>query len=198
MAADGSLVLERPEHRVRDRFTVDEFMAMVEAKIFGDLANIELVEGEIIDMPPEGSGHGLNKAQTFRLLDRLVSRPSGLRIVDNVALRLSPAVVVAPDIMVVMSPEGRPSAIDAAAVRLAVEHALSTRNYDLNVKPNLYAAAGVAELWVLDDRDLLLHRFHSPRGGVYQRDPPRGLDEEVDVPFAPGERVRIGDLFDLD
>jgi Uma2 family endonuclease len=197
MAADGSLVLDRAEARARNRFTVDEYMAMMEAKVFGDLAHVELVDGELIEMPPEGSGHALNNSKAFLLLAPL-ARVAGLGVAANMAIRVGEARVVGPDLVVFDRPAGRPSTVEARLVWLALEHTLSTRSYDLNRKPGLYAEGGVRELWVLDGVKLVLHRFHSPRDGVYQRDPPRGLDEEVDVPFAPGERVRIGDLFDLD
>lgn len=194
--ADGSLVLDRPDQRVRDRFTADEFMIMCEAGVFGDVANIELLDGKIVEMPPEGTGHGAHKAQSFRVLDRIVQGLPHLLIASNVALRLGPRIVVAPDVLVSTFPTGWPSAVAASEMKLALEHAWSTHGYDLGEKPERYAKAGVAELWVVDDRFRVLHRFHAPKDGVYQRDPPRGLEEQLDVPFAPGERVRVRDLFD--
>lgn len=197
MAADGSLVLDRPEPRPRNRFTVDEYMAMMEARVFGDLAHVELVDGELIEMPPEGSGHALNNSQALFILTPL-ARSAGLGIASNMAIRVGVARVVGPDVVVFDRPEARPSTVEARFVHLALEHADSTRSYDLNRKPGLYAEASVRELWVLDNVKLVLHRFFEPHDGAYRRDPPRGLDEQVAVPFAPGETVRVGDLFDFD
>lgn len=198
MAALEAPVLDRPEVRLRDRFTADEFMAMVEGGAFGDVAHVELADGRIIEMPPEGGGHAYNKI-TAAILLRTIAERHGLTAVANIALDLGPHEVAGTDVVVhERLPRPRPSRAPVSGIRLLVEHSDSTRSYDLNVKPGRYAAAGVPELWVLDNVKLQLHRFHSPDGGVYERDPARGLDEFVDVSFAPGERVRVGDLFDLD
>lgn len=196
--ADGSLVLDRLDARVRDRFTADEFMAMVEGRAFGDLAHMELADGRIIEMPPEGGGHAYNKMKAAKVLDAIAVRQTGLHVVADMAIDLGPGEVASADAMVhERFPPPRPRRAPAASIRLLVEHSDSTRRYDLNVKPGRYAAADIPELWVLDNVALLLHRFHTPSDGLYERDPPRGLDEFVDVPFAPGERLRVRDLFDL-
>lgn len=183
--------------KVRSRLSADEFIASCAAGAFSEDAHIELVDGELVEMPPEGSGHSFNNVETVAVLREIVRRQRGLEIGANLAVKLSADRVVGPDAVVVDAPEGRPSAIPASAVRLAVEHAWSTRRYDLTEKADLYAAAGVPEYWVLDNVDNVLHRFHSPRAGAYTRDAPLGLDERVAVPFAPGETVRVGDLFRL-
>ena len=41
----------------RHRFTVDEYHRMGEVGIFSPDARVELIEGEVIDMPPIGSRH---------------------------------------------------------------------------------------------------------------------------------------------
>lgn len=185
------------EPRVRSRLSADEFMALCESGVFGDLARVELLDGELVEMPREGNGHSINNFQTGRVLDRLVARYPDLDIGANMAILLGPGRVVGPDMVVFKPLPERPTLTPASAVRLAVEHAWSSRWYDLNRKADLYAAAGVPEYWVLDNADMTLHRFHTPRSGAYARDPPMGLDAHVAVPFAPGETVRVGELFRL-
>lgn len=194
MAAEGSLVIDA-EPTVRTRLTGEEFMAACEARVFGDVAHVELVDGELVETPPEGSDHAFNNVQTLLVLGPIVRRIGGLEIGANMAILLGPGRVVGPDVVVTDPVPGRPTLTPASAVRLAVENAWSSRRYDLTRKAELHAAAGVPEYWVLDDVEPSLHRFHTARDGRYARDPARGPEERVAVPFAPGETVRVGDLF---
>src|SRR5258708_2144468 len=56
----------------RHRITVDEFNLMAERGLFAPDARVELIEGEIIDMPPIGLAHAETMNRLFRLLDRAV------------------------------------------------------------------------------------------------------------------------------
>lgn len=180
---------------VRTRLTAEEFMTACEAGAFGDLAHIELIDGELVEMPPEGQGHAANNGETYGVLWLIVRRLPGLEISSNMGIKLGVGRVVGPDVVVFEPDPARPSLTPASVVKLAIEHAYSSRSYDLNRKARLYAEAGVPEYWVLDNVQPQLHRFHSPADGVYQRDPPLSLDQTIALPFAPDERVRVGDLF---
>jgi hypothetical protein len=56
----------------RHRITVDEYYRMDEVGILPPDARVELIEGEIIDLAPIGSGHGGTVAQLIRLLQSAV------------------------------------------------------------------------------------------------------------------------------
>lgn len=197
MAWDGERVIDATPH-TRTRLTAEEFMVLCEGGAFGDLAHIELIDGELVEMPPEGSGHAMNGTRTLSTLMGLLAPESGLSVTTNMAIKLGPGRVVGPDVVVFERPQGRPSTVPAAAVHLAVEHAYSSRKYDLETKSLLYAQAGVPELWVVDNVKNLLHRFHSPSNGRYVAEPPIGLDARIAVPFAAGETIAVRDLLDLD
>jgi Uma2 family endonuclease len=198
MAADGSLVLDRPAARVRDRFTADEFIRMLESRVFGDSSRLELTQGALVEMPSDGAGHSRDKGQTYFVLRNLLQGSPHLLVLQDVNTRLGPSTVVAPDVAVIDRSSDRPTVISASIVHLAIENAWTSRDYDLNEKPALYAAGQVPELWILEAETHQLHRFHSPREGVYERDAPLGLEGRIAVPFAPGESVRVSDLFDMD
>jgi Uma2 family endonuclease len=70
---------------VRPRLTAEEFMDACEAGVFGDWRHVELVDGEIVEMPPEGEGHARNNAQSFIVLHRIVERHPPLEITSNMA-----------------------------------------------------------------------------------------------------------------
>lgn len=63
----------------RHRLTIEDFHGMGEAGILGEDARVELIEGELVDMPPVGSEH----AGEVRILIHILSRAVGdLAIVD--------------------------------------------------------------------------------------------------------------------
>ena len=64
----------------RRRFTVEEYCAMAEAGVLGEHERIELVDGEIVVMPPIGPPHEsgadqLNRRLNYLLYDREVKLP---------------------------------------------------------------------------------------------------------------------------
>src|SRR5216110_2915033 len=78
-------------------FTVDEYLRMGEAGIFGPEARLELIEGEIIEMSPLGDRHMacVNRA-TALFVPRLAGK--GMVSVQN-AVRLSRITEPQPDIL---------------------------------------------------------------------------------------------------
>lgn len=85
MAADGSLLASAP--KVRDRFTVDEFMVIAERRILGDTARIELMDGRIVETPPERAGHARDKMAAAFALRPLVQGSPGLELLCDVGAK---------------------------------------------------------------------------------------------------------------
>ena len=82
-----------------------------------------------------------------------------------------------------------------------IEVADSSLAYDLGAKASLYAAAGIADYWVVDVVNRRLHVFRDPRPDPAQRflhgyrqltiyDPP----DSVAPLAAPNNPVRVADL----
>ena len=160
-------------------FTVDEYYRMAEAGILGEDDRVELIEGEIVQMPPIGPLHADEVDYLARLFFRRLGDDVLVRIQNP--LRLSPRSEPEPDVAVVRAhPErrhpyrsGHPTAAD---VLLVVEIADASLEYDLGRKARLYARHGLPELWVLDQRGdrLVLHREPTPCGYVAVRTLLRG------------------------
>jgi Uma2 family endonuclease len=143
---DGSTPTE-PVNLPRHRFTADDVAMMVAAGVLGDRTRVELIGGELIDMPPEGAPHWAAKQKIVSwMLRRLAA------IVDlapDGPLRLGAADEPEPDLY--LFPTGR----DVNAVRgpdtlLVVEIADTSLSRDLVVKAPIYAAHGVRLYWVID------------------------------------------------
>ncbi|WP_376791159.1 Uma2 family endonuclease [Thermoflexus sp.] len=148
------------------RFTVEEYHRMREAGILTEDDRIELIEGEIIEMPPISSMHaGCVDRLAMRLMEGL-RRRAIVRVQSPI--RLGGLSVPVPDVALL-----RPRAdLYATAppgpedVFLVIEVAESSGAYDRERKLPLYGRAGVPETWVVDlERgEVVVGRDPSPEG----------------------------------
>jgi Uma2 family endonuclease len=151
----------------RHRITVEHFYRMAEVGLFGEDERVELIEGEIIDVPPMGHAHAgvvgyLVEVLMKSLAERAIVRP-------QLTLRLGEDSEPLPDVVVARPREDRyfgahPIASD---VVLVVEVSSTTLRFDRNVKVPMYARRGIPEVWVLDVGAQQIHRYSSPRDGQY-------------------------------
>jgi Uma2 family endonuclease len=151
----------------RHRITVDHFYRMGEAGLFGADERVELVNGEIIDVPPMGSRHAGILDWIARAIGSAVSTRAFVR--QQLPLGLNDDSEPLPDLAIVRPrPDNyigsHPTAVD---VQLVVEVSESTLRYDRDVKTELYARCGVPEVWVVDLRASRVHVYQSPRAGKY-------------------------------
>jgi len=137
--------------------TVDDLAAMVDAGILGEDDHVELLDGVLVEMSPQGTAHAV---AVRRLNTRLVpiASAAGLEVSPRCPLNVaSPISQPEPDLAVV--PAGGWDA-HAAQALLVTEVSVTSRAIDLGRKAAIYAAAGIPEYWVLDldKRRLVVHR----------------------------------------
>ena len=149
------------------RLNVDEYYRMAEVGLLSPDDRTELIEGEIIDMPPIGSRH----AAAVTLLPKRIIRALGdsADVSVQLPIRLLPRSEPQPDIAVV---KHRPDAYRSAHptsedALLLIEVSDATLRYDLEVKARLYATHGIREYWVIDLVNRRLVRHRTPRGAQY-------------------------------
>ena len=125
---------------------------------------LELVEGGLHRMPPQGREHGrLQLALIARLLGLIPER----RLFADVAIDLGNDTVLACDAAVIRGEPGTTPIVAAAEVLLVAEVAVSTADRDLGLKRRLYAAAGIPTYWVVDADRRVIPLFDRPEGGDY-------------------------------
>ena len=153
----------------RHRYTVDEYRRMVEHGIIDADARVELIEGEIIDVPPIGSTHGGIVNQLNRALGRAVGDAAIVHVQNTVVLgdHSQPQ----PDIALLRPRDdfykrANPGPED---VLLAIEVADSTLAYDREVKVPLYARHGIVETWLIDVKGRRVTAFREPGPDGYGR-----------------------------
>jgi Uma2 family endonuclease len=125
---------------------------------------IELVEGQLVRMSPQGDRHWLVCMQLARWLYDAIPADEGFIsthgpfAADDVSEPEPDLYVTSPD---VVSRGGLPT-----AVSLVIEVANSSRVYDLGVKAALYARVGVPDYWVVDlpMNRVVVHRQPDARG----------------------------------
>jgi Uma2 family endonuclease len=132
--------------------------------------HLELVEGELIDKKGKKWPH----INALSLMYACLQRIFGARLVNanapiDVSPEDNPSNEPQPDLIVPNRDlshfrSANPSPQD---LRLVVEIADTTPNFDLTINAALYARAGIAEYWVLDvpGRRLIVHR--QPQSGKY-------------------------------
>ncbi|MBM2812424.1 MAG: hypothetical protein HW416_3183 [Chloroflexi bacterium] len=152
--------------RARRLFTVADYYRMAETGILAEDDRVELIEGEIVEMPPIGDRHASCVGRTTDLFFRLFGNLARVWVQNPV--RLSNRSEPVPDLMLLQPrPDfyvsGHPKASD---VLLLVEVSDSSEAYDRRVKLPLYAREGVPEVWIVDlGRSVVrVHREPSPTG----------------------------------
>jgi Uma2 family endonuclease len=134
----------------RRKIDVDAYHRMAEVGILDADERVELIDGQILQMVPIGSEHA---GVTSSLVQRLVlALAESAFVTGSMPLRLDAVSELQPDVLVLRPREDRyrRALPDPDDVLLVVEVAKSSLEYDRSVKAPLYAAAGVAELWVVD------------------------------------------------
>jgi Uma2 family endonuclease len=179
----------------RHRLTVSDYYRMAEVGILASDARVELIDGEIIDMPPPGSLH----AATVRRLQQILSRELGNRvtIIAQDPVRLGEHSEPQPDVAVLryredLYGERHPQSTE---VFLVVEVADSSLRFDRDTKQSLYAAHGIPEMWIVDLRGHRLIRHRVPQRGSYTLVDEPDLDVSLELSALPGIAIELQLLF---
>ena len=149
---------------VLHRFSVQDYHRMAETGVF-DHARVELIRGAIIDMAPIGTSHVLTvMLLTEAFAPLLVQKRARISVQNSV--RLGAQSEPEPDLVLLAWQAARMDHPTAPDVLLAIEVADTTLSYDRTVKGPLYAAAGIAEYWIvnLPERVVEVHRDPGPDG----------------------------------
>jgi Uma2 family endonuclease len=153
---------------VRRRFTVHDYYRMAKAGILHEDDRVELIEGEIIEMPPIGSHHtSIVDRLVWLLHQRIDLSESLIRVQEPV--RLSAESEPLPDIVIVPFREDfyRHHHPGADELLLLIEVADSSLAYEHDIKVPLYGQSGVPEVWVVDANGRAVDVFGQPLADGY-------------------------------
>lgn len=151
------------------QWTVEDYHKQTNLGMFRDHP-VELLEGQLVEIAPEGPTHAY-------LTEGIASYLSSLLLGIALVREAHPITLVnsepQPDIVIVRLPreqyrDRHPYPDD---IFWLIEIAQSTLAYDLNDKKTVYAKAGIQEYWVLEidlQQVNQVHRFLNPVRGTYE------------------------------
>jgi Uma2 family endonuclease len=162
------------------KLTIADFLRLNDSGAFDDYSKTELIDGEIVALNSQFTGHARFKTRmSHRLQDVLdLMMPDYLAMVE-VAVAIPPSGLPEPDVVVTDFSETGRVPVPVESIALIVEISDTTLRFDLGKKAKLYAAAGVPEYWVADLQGGKMHQMWAPAGKDYTK--------RREVPF--GDRV---------
>jgi Uma2 family endonuclease len=190
-----SAVQQAQEIIQRHRLTVGDYHRMGEAGIFCEDDRVELIEGEVIDMPPIGSSHAGTVTWFVALLHKALA---GQAIVTSQnPVRLGEHSEPQPDIAVLRfrSDFYRKSHPQPEDVLLLIEVADTTVRYDREIKIPLYARYGIPEAWLIDLQTERVEIYLQPSSDRYRQILLPANDEQITPSLLPDVSLSLADLW---
>ena len=156
---------------------------------------VQLIRGEVVEMSPMNRPHGIGIINSDACIRATFGPGSTIQV--QLPLRIGTS-EPEPDIAVVAG-SPRDYADHPTTALLVVEVSDTTLHFDLTVKAELYAQAGIVDYWVLDIVTRTLHVLRDPRpiaAGGHRYFVTRTLTESdaISPLAAPQSRIRIADL----
>ena len=179
---------------IRRRFTVAEYYAMADVGILEENDRIELLDGDLIVMPPIGDWHA---ASVNRFTNSLPPQMQGRAIVSvQNPTRLNDESEPQPDIMLLRWRDdfyggGHPGPAD---VLLLVEIADTSVDYDRTAKLSAYARAGIPEVWIATRQDIRIEAYTEPTEGEYSNVRYAGPGESIAPQAFPDVILEVDSL----
>lgn len=147
----------RPEEPTRKRWTREEYYRLAEQGWFLN-QRVELIDGEIIQLSPPSPPHSFSSDEIRDIFQSIFGDGYWVRM--QLPLSYGDYSQPEPDVSVVRGSRKDYQKAHPKTAVLVVEVSRTSLDYDRKTKPQLYAAMGVPEYWVLDlaHRQLIVHR----------------------------------------
>lgn len=180
------------------KWTREEVVRLHEAGVFGG-QRVLLIDGEVLVMSPMNEPHARAIVFTLTALQAVFGADFTIR--PQMPMDLGQTTDPEPDLIVVAgAPRSQPPSPPKTAA-LVVEVADSSLAFDVGEKASLYAAAGVADYWVVDLVHNRLYVFRDPRpepgqrfGHGYFRTSLNGPADTVAPLAPPAASITVSDL----
>ena len=177
------------------KYTAEEYQEMGKAGILTPDDRVELIDGEIVLMPPMLSRHAAAVLRNDYIFKGLFPREQALVSVQ-LPIRLLNNGEPEPDIALLrprpdLYSDSLPTNHD---VMLAVEISDTTLRLDRNVKLPLYALHGIPELWLVNLHDDVVEVYRNPEGSAYREATPLIRGDIISPQAFPNVVLEVGDI----
>jgi Uma2 family endonuclease len=131
------------------KWTTEQYHELVATGIL-DERRVELLAGDIVEMPPEGMPHAVYCGRTVKYLRNLLAERAEIRETHPITLPNNSE--PEPDVAIVRSPDTQYLAHHPYPEDIfwLIEYSDTTLAKDLNTKQRIYAQAGILEYWVVN------------------------------------------------
>lgn len=151
----------------RLKWSIDEYHKLIELGLLAD-KKVELLNGEIIEMVPEGENHAEQGEDGHQYLINLLGTRARVRRANPITL---PSGSEPESDIAICQPLGREYCQHhpyPENVFWLIEYSDSTLKKDLEIKSKIYAEAGIQEYWIVNIQTNELIILREPEGGAYQ------------------------------
>jgi Uma2 family endonuclease len=178
------------------RWSRAEYEHMIAVGVFGPGEHVELIDGEIVAMTPQGSPHATSVGLVQDSLGAVFGPDTHIRVQLPLALGVDSE--PEPDIAVVAGRRREFRQAHPTSALLVVEVSETTLKYDRQEKQRLYARAGIQDYWIVDvtGQSLEVYREPAETDGCwsYRMIQRLGARDSVAPLASPTSLVTVGDL----
>jgi len=168
---------------------------MIEAGILGEDQHVELIDGVLVAMTPQGRAH----ARVIQRLTRLLVRTLGddLEVLPQLPLTLPDDSEPEPDLAVVRAEDAQSGKHHPRTALLVIEVAGDSLRLDRGSKAALYARAGIPEYWIVNlaETTIEVHREPEAAAGAYRARTVVPSGQDLASASVPGLTIEVGALF---
>lgn len=127
--------------------SLDTYHRMIEQGLFDEDDHVELLEGVLVEMSPQGPPHGNVVQVLTRILARALGERADVRVQSPVTITATgsepePDLALVDPVVDFTAHPSRPY--------LVIEVAVTSQRLDRGRKARIYAQAGIGELWIVD------------------------------------------------
>jgi Uma2 family endonuclease len=183
------MVAQPRNDRSDGALTRAEYEELVRRGVLDD-ANVELLQGRVVCMSPQGDRHRI----AVRRLARLFIRGLGDRAAVDVQASYAASDASKPEPDVAVLPPGDEIGTGARQAWLVVEVAETSLARDRGVKARLYAAVRIREYWIVNLVDDVIEVYRDPGPDGYARSTRHAPGDSLCVAGFTDVAVRVEDV----
>lgn len=154
-----------------------------------DDERVELLEGMLVAVSPQGAPHAFVITQLNRLLAEALRGAAAFVLRPQLPLAISDESEPEPDFAIV--PAGDYSRAHPGTALLVIEVSESSLPKDREIKARLYARASIAKYWIVDLAGRAVEIYRDPRPDGYLRVSRHGDSETVRAASVAGIEIGI-------